>query len=405
MSKKPIESMMEISAFDPVARDNPHPRLKSVREECPVFRDESIKTTMLTRYDDIRGIVNDRTLWRHPRHTEEGAMARHLVDDEAEDQGPGSILFMDEPDHSRVRLPLAKAFYGRINTKKAELEAIVDEVIDAAPESGQFDLMAEIAIPVPILIIARILGVEANRVDEFREWSEGVILSLNPARTPEETEKLEWGATALNAYFEQLMEERRKAPQDDLISDMVQLQSSGEANMTDEELRIQLQSLLVGGNLTTTDLIGNGVWLFLTHPDQLAALKADSSLAGPAVEEVLRYESPVGATSRVMSEHRSVGGCPMSPHQSVFVSLHAGNRDPNKFEAPDVFDITKKNPSHIAFGGGSHICIGAPLARIEARRAFVRLFERYPNMSLPDQEMTWRALPFFRGLETLFVDV
>lgn len=405
MSKKPIESMMEISAFDPVARDNPHPRLKAVREECPVFRDEAIKTTMLTRYEDIRGIVNDRTLWRHPKHTEEGAMARHLVDDEAEDQGPGSILFMDEPDHSRVRLPLAKAFYARINAKKAELEAIVDEVIDAAPEAGQFDLMADIAIPVPILIIARILGVETERVDEFREWSEGVILSLNPVRTPEETEKLEWGATELNAYFEQLMAQRREAPQDDLISDMVKLQASGEADMTDEELRIQLQSLLVGGNLTTTDLIGNGVWLFLTHPDQLAALKADSSLAGQAVEEVLRYESPVGATSRVMSEHRSVGGCPMSPHQSVFVSLHAGNRDPNTFEAPDVFDITKKNPSHIAFGGGSHICIGAPLARIEARRAFVRLFERYPNMSLPEQDLVWRPLPFFRGLETLLVEV
>ncbi|MEL6831077.1 MAG: cytochrome P450, partial [Pseudomonadota bacterium] len=401
MSKRPIESMMEVSAFDPVARDDPHHRLKTVREECPVFRDEAIKTTMLTRYEDIRGIVNDRSLWRHPKHTEEGAMARHLVDDDAEEDRPGSILFMDEPDHSRVRLPLAKAFYARINAKKAELEAIVDEVIDSAPASGEFDLMTEIAVPVPILIIARILGVEAGRVDEFREWSEGVILSLNPVRTPEETAKLEWGGNALDAYFTELMALRREAPQDDLISDMVQLQAAGEADMTDEELRIQLQSLLVGGNLTTTDLIGNGVWLFLTHPDQLAALKADATLAGPAVEEVLRYESPVGATSRVMSDHRSVGGCPMSPHQSIFVSLHAGNRDPNTFEAPDVFDITKKNPSHIAFGGGSHICIGAPLARIEARRAFVRLFERYPNMTLPEQTLEWRALPFFRGLEKL----
>lgn len=404
MSKPPIDSMMEISAFDPVARDNPHPRLKSVREQCPVFRDEPIKTTFLTRYEDIRGIVNDRTLWRHPRHTEEGAMARHLVDDEAE-EGPGSILFMDEPDHSRVRLPLAKAFYARINSKKAELEAIVDEVIDAAPASGQFDLMAEIAVPVPILIIARILGVEAERVDEFREWSEGVILSLNPVRTPEETEKLEWGATKLNEYFEELMAARREAPQDDLISDMVQLQGSGEANMTDEELRIQLQSLLVGGNLTTTDLIGNGVWLFLTNPEQMDALKADPSLAGQAVEEVLRYESPVGATSRVISDNRTVRGCPMTPHESVMVSLHAGNRDPDTFESPDVFDITKKNPSHIAFGGGSHICIGAPLARIEARRAFVRVFERYPNMTMPEQELVWRPLPFFRGLEKLLVEV
>jgi len=170
-------------------------------------------------------------------------------------------------------------------------------------------------------------------------------------------------------------------------------------------LRTNLQALLVGGNLTTTDLIGNGVWLFLTHPMQLQALRDDPSLASAAVEEVLRYEAPVQATSRIVSENRDVAGCPMQKSQPVFMSLAAANRDPAKFETPEAFDITTKRASHVSFGGGSHICIGAPLARIEARRVYQRLFERYPKMSLPDQEIVWRSLPFFRGIERLDVEV
>ncbi len=208
----------------------------------------------------------------------------------------------------------------------------------------------------------------------------------------------------LDAYFTELMEARRTEPRDDLISDMVQAQADG-GDFDDDELRTNLQALLVGGNLTTTDLIGNGVWLFLTHPDQMEALKADPGLAGAAVEEVLRYEAPVQATSRIVSEDRDVAGCPMKKSQPVFMSLAAANRDPAKFEAPEAFDITVKRASHISFGGGAHICIGAPLARIEARRVYEKLFARYPNMRLPEQEIVWRTLPFFRGMERLDVEV
>lgn len=185
---------------------------------------------------------------------------------------------------------------------------------------------------------------------------------------------------------------------------MVQAQADG-GDFSDDELRINLTALLVGGNLTTTDLIGNGVWLFLTHPEQLEAFKADPKLDVPAVEEVLRYEAPVQATSRICNEDREVAGCPMKKSQPVFMSLAAANRDPDKFECPEAFDITVKRPSHISFGGGAHICIGAPLARIEARRVYRKLFERYPDMKLADQELVWRALPFFRGMETLEVEV
>ena len=398
------QSVIEVTAFMPDARTDPHPKLKALREQCPVMRDEMAKTWFLTRYGDVRETVNDRSFVRHPLNAEEGSISRQLVRDD-EDQQRTSILFLDEPDHSRVRPPLAKAFYTRINKMKAEIEAIVDDTIEAAPDSGRFDLMAEIAVPIPVTVIARILGVDEERLPEFRQWSEDVILGLNPVRTPEETARMEAGGEALDAYFTELMETRRKAPSDDLITDMVQLQASGDAPLSDNEVRINLQALLVGGNLTTTDLIGNGVWLFLTHPEQLAALKADPGLASQAVEEVLRYEAPVSATSRIVEKDKEVAGCPMKAHQVVFCSLASANRDADVFENSEAFDITKKRASHVAFGGGPHICIGAPLARMEAKRVYQKLFERYPDMKLPEQDIVWRALPFFRGIEKLDVEV
>lgn len=404
---KPGEvSILMLSSFNPEARDNPHPLLAEVRERCPVLRDETTKTWLLTRHGDIRETVNDRTYVRQPSKAEPGSLAARLEDERGEDGRPRtSILFLDDPDHSRIRKPLAQAFYTRIQKMKGEIEAIVDDIIANAPSSGRFDLMAEIAVPIPIMVIARIIGVDEDRLAEFRDWSEGVILGLNPVRTAEETSRMEASAEKLQAYFYALMEARRENPEDDLITDMTRLQASGEADISDEELCINLQALLVGGNLTTTDLIGNGVWLFLNHPEQLSALRADPGLAPQAVEEVLRYEAPVSLTSRIVSEDREVAGCPMKKSQAVWMSLAAANRDPRAFDRPEAFDITVKRASHIAFGGGPHICIGAPLARIEARRVFEKLFARYPDMSLPEQTLTWRALPFFRGLEALEIEV
>jgi len=395
-------SILELSAFNPVARDNPHPLLQSLQAGCPVMRDEAAKVWVLSRYKDIRDTVNDRTFVRHPLNADPDSITARLIEEGNERRT--SILFLDDPDHARIRQPLAKAFYARINKMRPEIEAMIDEIIDAAPASGAFDLMEKIAVPVPVLVIARILGVDESRLADFRQWSEDVILGLNPVRTPEENARMMSGGEALDTYFGELMEARRAAPQDDLVTDMVQLQARGEANIADDEVRLNLQALLVGGNLTTTDLIGNGIWLLLTHPEQAAALRADPSLAAQAVEEVLRYEAPVQVTSRIVEQDRTVAGCPMQKSQPVFMSLAAANRDPEVFEAPQDFDITRKRASHIAFGGGPHICIGAPLARIEARHVYLKLLEKYPNLRLAPQTMNWRTLPFFRGLETLIVE-
>lgn len=402
----PIQNIIQTSAFDPIAKEDPHARLKPLREQCPVFRDEQSKTWLLSRYADVRGVVNDRTLWRNGEHAEQGSFARFLLNEEKSDLPPGerqSILTMDDPDHQRIRTPLAKALYARVAKARPKIDKIVADVLDPLAGRTSFDLIADVAIPIPIVTIARILGVDDTRLDEFRIWSEGAILGLSPVRTADETARMEISNQALEAYFTELIAARRAKPEDDLVSDMVQLQAEG-APLSDIELRINLLALLIGGNLTTTDLIGNGVRLFLLNPDQKEKLVADPSLVPGAVEEILRYEGPVDITGRIASDEREIGGCPVHKHQSLMLSLRGANRDPAVFADPDRFDITRKGTPHVSFGGGAHICIGAPLARMEAVAFFSVFFQRFPTLKLKDEAPQWRALPFFRGLERLIVE-
>jgi len=184
------------------------------------------------------------------------------------------------------------------------------------------------------------------------------------------------------------------------------LQAEG-ADIDDDELRINLQALLIGGNLTTTDLIGNTVRNLLLNPSELAKLKADPAIINAVVEEALRFEPPVDITGRIASGDIDAGGCPLHAGQSITVSLRAANRDPAVYEDPHKFDVSRKHKPHVAFGGGAHICIGAPLARLETAIALVKLFERFPNLKLadPDAAPSWRSLPFFRGMERLDVVV
>lgn len=407
-NEAPVKSILELSAFDPIAKADPHARLKPLREQCPVWRDEGSKTWVLSRYADVRATVNDRTLWRGGEHAEPGSFSRFLLDESRLHEPPGerqSILTMDEPDHSRIRNPLAKAFYARVAKSRAKVDKIVSDVLDSVADKAEFDLIEEVAIPIPIITIARLLGVDDQRLEEFRDWSEGVILGLNPVRTPDETAHMERSQVAMTEYFTELMAARRVKGEDDLVTDMVQLQAEG-APLSDIEVRTNLLALLVGGNLTTTDLIGNGVRLFLLNPDQKAMLVADPSLVPQAVEEILRYEGPVDITGRVLSADRAIGGCPMKTSQSIMVALRGANRDPEVFADPDRFDITRKGTPHVSFGGGSHICIGAPLARMEAASFFSTFFQRFPTLKIAETgEPQWRALPFFRGMERFLVAV
>ena len=406
MTEKPLPTIFELTPLNPQYRVDPHVVLDDLRARCPVHRDATSGSFILTGYNDIRGLVSDRSLWRDPMRAEEAAtLQRRFADPLPEGVGRGettSILMLDDPDHARIRQPLTQAFYARVAKFKPPVEAIIDGALDRIDASQPFDLMDTFCVPVPIDVIAAILGVDHERLGEFRDWSEGVIQSLNPFRNEEQTAHMERSNDALFAYFNETIAARRADPRDDLISDMTRLQVEG-APLSDTELQINLSALLIGGNLTTTDLIGNAVRLLLTNPDQLAKLKADAGLINALVEEALRYEPPVDITGRIASADREVGGCPVKATQSMLFSLRAANRDPEVFDDPHAFDISRKRRPHVAFGGGAHICIGAPLARLEAQVALLKLFERFPNLRLaePDMPPVWRTLPFFRGLERL----
>ena len=406
MAEEPLPGILQLTPLNPAFRDDPHVLLDDLRTRSPVHRDDMSGSFVLTRHADVRALVSDRTLWRDPIHAEDAAfLQRRLVetvDPDAPRSHTTSILMLDDPDHARVRGPLMQALYARVAKFRPEVERIVKETLDRLEGHDTFDLMDTFCVPIPIDVIAAILGVDHARLGDFRTWSEDVIQSLNPMRTPEATTRMEKAGAALDAYFTATLAERRKSPQDDLLSDMTRLQDAG-ADLSDVELRINLTALLVGGNLTTTDLIGNAVRLFLLNPGELAKLRADPGLINAAVEEVLRFEPPVDITGRIASRDMEVGGCPMKARQSVMVSLRGANRDPAAFDDPHRFDITRKHVPHVAFGGGAHICIGAPLARLEAQVALLRLFERFPDLRFADRDAapTWRTLPFFRGLERL----
>ncbi|MDE2463294.1 MAG: cytochrome P450 [Alphaproteobacteria bacterium] len=406
MADQPLPNVIDLTPLNPDFNDDPHRFLDRLRSTCPAHRDEMAGTFILTRYTNVRAILSDTTMWRHPSHAEPAATMsrREMVDGitAAPDEADKSILFLDDPDHARIRTPLAKALYKRVSRSRAQIQGVIDEKLDALAGRTQFDAMDDFALLVPIDVIARILGVDNARLSEFRAWSEGAILSLNPFRTPEQTDRMVTSINAISGYFRELMAQRRISPQDDLISDMVQLQAEG-APLSDGELSNNLQGLLIGGNLTTTDLIGNAVWLLLTHPDQLTRLKADPSLINSAIEEVLRYESPVDVTARIASRELAVEGCPIHTTQAMTLSLRGANRDPEVFAEPHRFDIARKDAPHVAFGGGAHLCIGSPLARLEAQLAIASLIARFPNLHLADPQAKpqWRNLPFFRGLKTL----
>jgi cytochrome P450 len=412
MSETPLPNIFDLTPLNPSFNENPHALLDRLRSECPVHRDTQAGSFVLTRYADVRGVLSDTTLWRDPDKAEPAAVLQKRIREERiegidmeQDEGRKGILLLDDPDHARIRNPLAKALYKRVTRCRPQVERVVDEILGRLDGRAQFDVMADFAILVPIDVIARILGVDDTRLAEFREWSEGVILTLNPFRTPEQTSVLVAAAIALSDYMKELIGARRAEPRDDLVSDMVALQAEG-APISDGELSINLQSLLVGGNLTTTDLIGNAVFHFLKNPAELDKLKSEPALINSAVEEVLRFEGPVDITGRIASRDLEIGGCPIRKTQSVMLSLRGANHDPEIFPDPRRFDISRKSAPHVAFGGGTHLCIGSPLARLEAQVALPALFNRFPKLRLakPDAPPRWRSLPFFRGLQDLIVD-
>jgi cytochrome P450 len=400
-----LPSGLELTALNPAYSADPDSPLKRLREECPIRRDDMAGMFQLARYSDIRTLLADRAHLKDPEKAEPAAfMMRAFLNnpDGVKTNDVKNILFLDDPDHSRVRGAITKAFYRRVAASRGIVETVANQILDRLKGRERFDVMAEFAVPLPIDVIAHILGAEASMFEDFRRWSVDTFEFFNPARTPEQTERMVAGANALFDYMESLMTARRKNPADDLVSDLLAI-AKEEGSLSDADINENCTGLLAAGNLTTTDLIGNGLWLLLSHPAERAKLAADPNLINGAIEEILRYEPPVEITARIASRDLEIGGCPIKRTQAISSSLRAANRDPEAFVEPDRFDIARKHVPHLSFGGGAHICIGAPLARMEGQVAIPAILSRFPTMKLADAAPQWRTLPFFRGLRELNV--
>ncbi|HEX5938945.1 MAG TPA: cytochrome P450, partial [Dehalococcoidia bacterium] len=296
-----------------------------------------------------------------------------------------------------------KAFTPRALEKVTpRIHEIVGELLDAVAEKESFDLIGEFSSPLPIIVIAEMLGVDPADREDFKRWSDASILGFNPFISDEDKARMEANDAEFSEYLERTIAERRESPREDMFSALVLAEDSGD-QLTDNEIASMVALLLVAGNVTTTDLIGNGMLALLQHSDQLAMLRADPNLISNAVEEMLRYDTPVMNTGRIPMETKSVGGCPVGAGQSVMPSLAAANRDPAIYPEPDRFDISREDTHHHSFGGGVHYCLGAPLARLEAQIGIGKLVERFPNLRLADEALEWKTIPAFRGLARLTV--
>jgi len=401
MPRDPVPTGVELTPLDPAFRANPYPVLARLRAREPVHYDDVIKRWVLTRGGDVESLLRDRTMAKDGRKANEGTYMRLIASSpEGRDFG---ILLLDPPEHTRLRSLVSKAFTPRAVERLApRIREIIDELLAAVAGRDCFDLIEALAGPLPVIVIAEMLGIDPTDRADFKRWSEATAMGFNPMLTDDQRAALARQNAELDAYLERVIAERRARPGSDLVSALIAVEEAGH-QLSDGEIVTMCVLLLAAGNVTTTDLIGNGVWTLLRHPDELRKLRQDPSLIDNAVEEILRFESPVVETARIATEDMAVGGCPIRRGESVLLSLAAANRDADVCPEPDRFDVTRPNVQHYSFGAGVHFCLGAPLARLEARLAIAALLERFPNLRLADEPLEWRAVPAFRGLARLSV--
>jgi hypothetical protein len=387
--------------------DNHHLQMDWVRTNHPVLRDESSGCFFLTRHDDVRACLQERHS-KDPDTAEPGTFLERAgkPSNPERPNEPASIGYLDPPDHQRVRHIITQALYRRIAVARPLIEGVVRERLAALEDKPAFDAIDDYAIPAPLEVFGRMIGLAREEIPQFRQWAIASFKIFQTVRSVEENFAMNSANEALSRWLDEAMVARRAEPRDDLVTDLVQMQAAGEG-LSDGEIRANCISLVVASTMTTTDVIGSAIWLFLTHPGELAKLKADPALIKPAVEEVLRVEPPIESEWRVMTDDVEIGGCPVRRGQVVSVSINAANRDPSVFDAPHVFDITREHHPHLSFGAGEHICVGAPLGRMTAQVAIQAFFDHFPDVRLtdPDAAPNWRRTPYFRGLETLPVSL
>src|SRR5271166_936054 len=365
--------------WDENFRANPYPHYRPLLAGPPRVLEMGFKFALAARYDDVRAILSDHATFSSVQPTGAGFDEQNKVFGEAP-----TMLGSDPPTQTRLRRLVSRDFTPRrIRELEPRIREIAKNLIDAAERKGEFDVMADLANPLPVMVISDLLGVPQEDYHRFKSWSDKIIEADNTLPGVPMPDEIKAAFTELKEYFIAEIARRRKNPGTDLVSALVAAHDEAEALNADELLQF-LVLLLLAGNETTTNLIGNGMLALGRNPEQMNLLRQSPELMPRAVEEILRFDGPVQSTIRFTTEDFNLGGTALPAQQGCFIILAAANRDPAQFEDPDRFDITREPRDHVALGEGIHFCIGAPLARMEGAIAINAMIQRFPRLRLQD---------------------
>ena len=388
--------------WDPAFRANPYPHYKPLLAGPPRILDLFGPTAMVTRFADVTAVLRDHAHFSsvRPRDPSEPP-------NEGPFAGARTMLFSDPPMHTRLRRLVSRDFTPRrIREMEPRIREIAKELIDTASRQGDFDVMNGIANALPVMVIAEMLGVPPDHYEQFKHWSDVVVSGDNTLPGSPLPDEFHAATKALRDYFAEEIERRRKQPGTDLVSALVAAHDDAEA-MTADELLAFVLLLLLAGNETTTNLIGNGMLALGRNPAQMDLLRQHPELMPRAIEEILRYDGPVQSTIRFTTENVNLGGTALPANLGCFIIVAAANRDPAHFADPNRFDISREPRDHVALGEGIHFCIGAPLARMEGAIAIGAMLERFPRLRLknPQADVTYKGSSFLRGLNSLTMSI
>ncbi|WP_019973097.1 cytochrome P450 [Mycobacterium sp. 141] len=397
-----------LQLLDPASRADPYPVYRRIRERGPLRMPES-NVAVFSTFAECDAVL------RHPascsdRRKSTVAQRRIAVEGEASQSGATSFLFLDAPDHTRLRGLVSKAFVPKVvKALEPDIRALVDGLLDQAEAgAGSFDAIAELAYPLPVAVICRLLGVPVEDEPKFRDASALLAQSLDPflAMTGSVSELFDQQMAAgqwLSEYLRDLIAQRRRKPGEDLMSALVQVEESGD-QLTEDEIIATCDLLLIAGHETTVNLIANAVLAMLRNPRQWTALGSDSARVSSVIEETMRHDPPVQLVSRIAGDDMTIGDVHIPEGDTMLLLLAAAHRDPAVFERPDEFDPDRGGIRHLGFGKGPHFCLGAPLARLEAAVALSAVTARFPNARL-GAEPTYKPNVTLRGMSTLPVAI
>ena len=398
---------------DPATLADPYALFARMRDADPCHWSPRLKSWVLTRYDDVKSVLLDGSLSSdrlRPFFAAMPAPERARITDIVRYLSLW-MVFTDPPEHTRLRRLTGRVFHARrMQGMGPVVERIADRLLDDIARdhrSGEpWDFIARFAGPLPCLVIMALLGVPEEALPRMKRWSDDMALFIGSARTSaEKYDTAEAATQAMAGFFRELIAERRMAPRDDLLSELVGLREplpgGGEDQLSDDELVASCILLLFAGHETTTNHIANGMHALMHWPEQMALLAAEPALAHDAVEELLRYDGPSGAQVRIVTQAHNLHGRALRPGERVFLMLNAANRDPRAYADPDRLDLHRDGPPHLTFGFGAHICLGFPLARTEGQVAFPALLRRFPRLQPAGPAPAWINSLVFRGMRAL----